>query len=132
MSGTRSIESRQLYRAVPDAVTELGPEEDDSPMPHMLPAPPKSSETRAIILLISRNSEHVQVWPDDVFTEQAESQIEAPVSSRQAQNETPPMGWAGAFEKAAARRAFGADPQTQMNDKSGLRGSVSERRNIHA
>src|ERR1700730_19263264 len=29
MSGTRSIESRQLYRAVPDAVTELGPEEDD-------------------------------------------------------------------------------------------------------
>src|SRR6266852_2003698 len=26
MSGTRSIESRQLYRAVPDAVTELGPE----------------------------------------------------------------------------------------------------------
>src|SRR5260370_15239226 len=31
------------------------------PMPHMLPAPPKSSETRAIMLLISRDSEHAAV-----------------------------------------------------------------------
>src|ERR1700737_4535815 len=38
-------------------------------MPHMLPAPPKSSETRAIMLLISRDSEHLQVWPDDAFAE---------------------------------------------------------------
>jgi hypothetical protein len=29
------------------------------PMPHMLPAPPKSSETRAIMLLISRDFEHL-------------------------------------------------------------------------
>lgn len=29
----------------------------------MLPAPAKSSETRAIIL---RNAEHLQVWPDHV------------------------------------------------------------------
>jgi hypothetical protein len=34
------------------------------PMPHMLPAPPKSSETRAIMLLISPDSQHLQVWPD--------------------------------------------------------------------
>src|SRR3981081_1430983 len=29
-------------------------------MPHTLPAPPKSSETRAIMLLISRDSEHLR------------------------------------------------------------------------
>jgi hypothetical protein len=34
----------------------------------MLPVPPKSSETRAIMLLISRDSEHVQVSPDDPLT----------------------------------------------------------------
>jgi hypothetical protein len=36
-------------------------------MPHTLPVPPKSSETRAIMLLISRDPEHLQVWPDDAF-----------------------------------------------------------------
>jgi hypothetical protein len=38
----------------------------------MLPAPPKSSETRAIMLLILRDSEHVQVWLDYVFAEQVD------------------------------------------------------------
>jgi hypothetical protein len=33
----------------------------------MLPAPPKSSETRAIMLLILRDSEHLQVWPNLVL-----------------------------------------------------------------
>jgi hypothetical protein len=42
------------------------------------------------------------------------------------------MGWAGAFEKVAARRAFVEDRQTQTNGKSGLRGFLFERRNIRA
>jgi hypothetical protein len=32
----------------------------------MLPGPPKSSETRAIMLLSSRIFEHLQVWPEMV------------------------------------------------------------------
>jgi hypothetical protein len=38
----------------------------------MLPVPPKSSETRAIMLLILRDSEHIQVWLDYVFAEQVD------------------------------------------------------------
>jgi hypothetical protein len=38
----------------------------------MLPALPKSSESRAIMLLNSRDSEHVQVWLDHVFAEQVD------------------------------------------------------------
>jgi hypothetical protein len=49
-----TFHARQSAGGHPSASTPL-------PMPHMLPAPPKSSETRAIMLLISRDSEHVQV-----------------------------------------------------------------------
>ena len=59
----------------------------------------------------------------------------APAASRvfeTSTNETPPMGWAGAFEKVAARRAFVEDRQTQTNGKSGFRGFLFERRNIRA
>jgi hypothetical protein len=33
----------------------------------MLPSPPKSSETRAIMLLILRDSEHLEVSPDRIL-----------------------------------------------------------------
>jgi hypothetical protein len=47
----------------------------------MLPAPPKSSKTRAIILLILRDSEHLKVRPDDGFAEQADVKSGGPVLS---------------------------------------------------
>jgi hypothetical protein len=47
----------------------------------MLPAPPKSSKTRAIILLILRDSEHLKVRPDDGFAEQADVKSGRPVLS---------------------------------------------------
>ena len=43
-----------------------------------------------------------------------------------------PMGWAGAFERVAQRRAYVGDLQTLTNDKSGLPASLFERRNIRA
>jgi hypothetical protein len=42
------------------------------------------------------------------------------------------MGWAGAFEEVAARRAYVEDLQTQTSGKSALPGFLFERRSIHA
>jgi len=44
----------------------------------------------------------------------------------------PPMGWAGAFEKVAERRAFVEDPQTPTNGKLGLQASLFLHYKTHA
>src|SRR5882757_6563384 len=53
MSGTRSIESRQLYRAVPDAVTELGRKK-------MIPRVKKAVPTRGKVGMFSSAPECIR------------------------------------------------------------------------
>jgi hypothetical protein len=66
--GNRFVRVASLKRHKAGFLDDLnGKHSQERPTPHMLPVQPKSSETRAIILLISLDSEHLQVWPDDGF-----------------------------------------------------------------
>jgi hypothetical protein len=46
-------------------------------MSQMLPVPPKSSETGAIMLLISGNPEHARVCCNDAFDERGQTRLPA-------------------------------------------------------